>query len=264
MSRTLEAGEKTMNKPLLMAAIATLLSTPAFAQAPLTNDKSPSVPDSSEDVDAEKTPERKERHRHDRRGKRHRIKRMDANKDGQISNEEAKGRLAENFDEIDSDADGQLTKEELQAFGKARMLERAEKRFAETDTNQDGQLSKEEVGDRLQLKFDEIDTNADGQLSADELKAFAEKRREELKERRFEAGEDQRKPRKRGPRGRRGGKDDMIKRLDTDKDGQISKDEAQGKLAELFNEIDADADGQLTKEELKMYMEEKRIEQEAE
>ncbi len=52
------------------------------------------------------------------------IKKLDTNKDGLISKEEAKKgerkRISENFDKIDSDSDGFITLEELKAMRKKK------------------------------------------------------------------------------------------------------------------------------------------------
>jgi Ca2+-binding EF-hand superfamily protein len=53
--------------------------------------------------------------------------RVDTNKDGMVSREEANAnapRLAKDFDKVDADHNGQITREELEAAGKARMAER--------------------------------------------------------------------------------------------------------------------------------------------
>jgi Ca2+-binding EF-hand superfamily protein len=53
--------------------------------------------------------------------------RVDTNKDGMVSREEANlhaPRLAQDFDKVDADGNGQVTREELEAAGKARMAER--------------------------------------------------------------------------------------------------------------------------------------------
>jgi len=43
---------------------------------------------------------------------------------------------------------------------------------------------------------------------------------------------------------------DMIARMDTDKDGKLSKSEVKGRLLESFATIDTDEDGFITEEEL--------------
>jgi Ca2+-binding EF-hand superfamily protein len=49
---------------------------------------------------------------------------------------------------------------------------------------------------------------------------------------------------------------DAFARLDTDKDGKISREEAKGgpRLASRFNEIDAGKDGFITRAELKSFL----------
>jgi hypothetical protein len=42
----------------------------------------------------------------------------------------------------------------------------------------------------------------------------------------------------------------IVARMDTNKDGAIQKDEAQGRLADAFDMIDANHDGKITAEEL--------------
>lgn len=48
------------------------------------------------------------------------IKKMDANEDGKLSNDEVKGPLKENFQKVDSNKDGYITEEELIAAKKDR------------------------------------------------------------------------------------------------------------------------------------------------
>lgn len=56
-----------------------------------------------------------------------------------------------------------------------------------------------------------------------------------------------------GPTGQGGGRDPMAN--DADGDGKLSRDEAQGRIAENFDEIDADADGFLDLEEINAWRE---------
>lgn len=102
-----------------------------------------------------------------------------------------------NFEEVDANADGLLSTEELQAHREAR--------FAATDTDGSGSLSRDEIEARmlatqddrrarfLDRMFERRDANADGQLTLDEMAS-----------------------------GRTG---KMFERADTDGDGQISRAE---------------------------------------
>ena len=85
--------------------------------------------------------------------------------------------MLENFDQIDSDGDGQLTQAELQT---AHQNARAS-RFERADLNGSGGLDADElqsVYDKtgrcstLIDNFGAIDENGDGELSADEISAY--------------------------------------------------------------------------------------------
>jgi Ca2+-binding EF-hand superfamily protein len=96
---------------------------------------------------------------------------MDKNADGVISRDEAAAfpRLVKHFDQIDTNHDGNISKEEMKA---AHALKQA-KHLKSMDVNNDGMISREEAANspRLVKHFDRIDTNKDGLLSKEELVA---------------------------------------------------------------------------------------------
>src|SRR5262245_7103249 len=113
------------------------------------------------------------------------LERMDKNKDGKISRDEAQGRIKENFDRIDTNKDGFLDREELLrmartvaangqskgpgGFGPAN----ANEEFDALDKNADGRLTREELtGTRYYDLFDRIDRNKDGKIDPKEWEAF--------------------------------------------------------------------------------------------
>ena len=101
------------------------------------------------------------------------------------------------FQQLDTDGNGEITKEEMQA--------RMAARFAEADTDGDGKLSLDEMqakarqraDDRAKWMLEKFDADGDGFLSAEEMP----------------------KPK------REGGMDKMFERADTDKSGGISEEE---------------------------------------
>ena len=121
------------------------------------------------------------------------FKNADADGNGTLSRAEVEKslpRLAKKFDQIDTNKDGQLTRDELKAGKKTRKHAhkkehtdrhaRAAERFKHADTNGDAKISRAEAemnAPRLAKKFDAIDANKDGQLTQDELRAYREAKR---------------------------------------------------------------------------------------
>ena len=113
------------------------------------------------------------------------IKKLDTDGSGGISAEEAKGPLAKNFDRIDKDGNGEITKNELaKARKKMRKPKGAnpENYFTKLDTDGNGGISKEEADGRMLEKFDTLDTDNSGEITMDELREAAEERKEKRKE----------------------------------------------------------------------------------
>jgi Ca2+-binding EF-hand superfamily protein len=148
---------------------------------------------------------------------------LDADADGFVSREEARNapRLSQDFDAVDSNKDGRLSRDELHAHRVAKGGDG----LARLDTNKDGSISRDEAktAPRLSANFDALDSNKDGLLSHDELRSVWAGRRHHH-----------------GPR------------MDTNGDGLISRDEAKGApmLSQQFDAIDANKDGSLSRDEL--------------
>ncbi len=117
------------------------------------------------------------------------LERMDANKDGKISKDEARGPIAENFDRIDTNKDGFIDKAELRRMvarnmamaggGPAAAGGAMAPDFDALDKNADGRLTREELkGTPWHDKFDEIDTNGDGKIDKKEFAAYLKKQAE--------------------------------------------------------------------------------------
>lgn len=74
--------------------------------------------------------------------------RHDTNQDGQLTREELQAALASDFASRDTDGDGTITVAERQAAMEARRAEAMSQRFAALDTNSDGSLSADEFSAR--------------------------------------------------------------------------------------------------------------------
>jgi Ca2+-binding EF-hand superfamily protein len=122
------------------------------------------------------------------------FKKADADGNGTLSRaevEKSMPRLAKKFDQIDTNKDGQLSRDEMKGWkkthkhahkkgNKADRQAKAAERFKHADTNGDGKISRAEAeknAPRLAKKFDAIDANKDGQLTPDELRAYREAKR---------------------------------------------------------------------------------------
>jgi hypothetical protein len=109
----------------------------------------------------------------------HDVLRADADGDGRVSRAEATAagseRAGEWFDKLDLDKDGYVTSDEIKQARATRhgdMKQKMEERFKNADTNADGQLSLDEVQanlPRLADRFSALDTDKDGLLSKEEL-----------------------------------------------------------------------------------------------
>jgi len=124
------------------------------------------------------------------------LERMDTNKDGKISKEEARGPLANNFDRFDTNKDGYLDRSELrqaakqflaaQRAGPAKENPRAGPKFDDFDAldrNADGRLTRAELKDTpYEAVFDQIDTNKDGKIDKKEFETYLQKQAERKKD----------------------------------------------------------------------------------
>lgn len=100
---------------------------------------------------------------------------IDTNRDGGISREEAAAapRLAEHFAEIDADRDGRVVPAELKNYAKTHRGKGMDK----LDTNQDGVITRDEAAKskKMASRFDAADADKDGRLTEQEAKALKAK-----------------------------------------------------------------------------------------
>lgn len=108
---------------------------------------------------------------------------IDTNKDGNISKEEVQAAKAAAFAEIDTNQDGEISQTEMAAHREAKReemrlkmeTERFSKMKEKLDTNKDGRITQDEfVSDDMPL-FDHLDTDNDGIVTAAERSAMKER-----------------------------------------------------------------------------------------
>jgi Ca2+-binding EF-hand superfamily protein len=134
--------------------------------------------------------------------------------------------------------------------GLARLLSLTPEEFIKRfDKNKDGFLTKDELPPRLAAIFERADQNKDGKLDANEVDQMLRALRQRLTPDANKGG----KPANNPEVGRR--VDEIFTRLDTNKDGKISRDEAKGPLQTYFDQIDVNKDGFLDKAEVRRAVE---------
>jgi len=186
------------------------------------------------------------------------IERLDTDKNGKVSLDEVKANASAAFKAFDADGNGAVSKEEIKArhaaFKEARKAVRdaadadkdkarealraggpyrlpgAGKMFDRTDTDKSGTLSKAEVLASAEKMFERRDSNKDGVIdTADARPGKGEWHHGKHGEKRAEG---------------------MLKRLDTDKDGKVSKDEMLAHATQTFQKRDRNGDGFITADEM--------------
>jgi hypothetical protein len=156
-----------------------------------------------------------------------------------LTRADVQSRVDQRFGRLDADRDGFVTQAEIRAQAEARRAERQARRgerraqlFARLDANRDGSISREEFENRPQLR---------GGDREDRRAARGERRGERF-------------ARHGGPRGGRGA---LMARfgarafaaLDADRDGRVSRAEANARALARFDRVDANRDGTITLDE---------------
>lgn len=90
---------------------------------------------------------------------------------------EAGPRTLPSFEQLDRDGNGQVTPEEIRAFGEARR--------AEMEAKRDDRMQEHAalMGDRTSRMFDRVDANDDGVVDAEEYAAFTDRMAERMEKR---------------------------------------------------------------------------------
>jgi Ca2+-binding EF-hand superfamily protein len=172
------------------------------------------------------------------------LERLDVNKDGKISKDEARGPLGEGFDRLDANRDGALSEEELRrmagrrpdggppggAPGIRRSVPQLEEQFGRLDANSDGRLTKEEMSDGQRQTFGRMLERAGGSITKEQFVRMAQDGQPGF-----------------GPPV--GGRPPLFVALDADDDGELSTSEIEAASKALLT-LDRNEDGKLSREEL--------------
>ena len=114
------------------------------------------------------------------------------------------------------------------------------------DANKDGVIDQSEFLASRDKWFADLDTNKDGFVTADELKAFGDKMHAEwAKKHADQAASDADKVGK-----KRDFSERILNRVDTDKDGKISKAEFDAAGQQMFAKLDENKDGKIEGNEM--------------
>lgn len=112
---------------------------------------------------------------------------LDADKDGKVTKEELAANRAAKFAEADADKDGKLSADEMIAMRDkaeaARKAEMAKAMIARIDTDKDGFVSAAEMDamPMMDKMFDRVDDNSDGAISKEEMEAVQARMGESMK-----------------------------------------------------------------------------------
>lgn len=96
---------------------------------------------------------------------------LDADGDGQVTKAELEAHRTQMFTSADANGDGKLSVEEMQAEVQKKANDRVTEMFARHDSNNDGFLTTDEMPKprRAGMMFDRIDADGNGSLSEQEF-----------------------------------------------------------------------------------------------
>jgi Ca2+-binding EF-hand superfamily protein len=100
----------------------------------------------------------------------HMLERFDTNKDGQITREEVEAARKAHFASFDTDKDGALSQGEFRSMMAERLDEMAKRGFERMDSNKNGKIEPGEQRHSPARRIGRLDGNWDGVVTAEELR----------------------------------------------------------------------------------------------
>lgn len=162
---------------------------------------------------------------------------FDSNEDKIVTLDELNEGSAKRFTQMDVDGNNIVSAEEFKTYIKQRRQERRQARFKMMDSNSDGAVSEGEYTDyklkKAKRRFMSMDANKDGVINNDEF----------TQHKRYRHG-----GKRKHYRGKR-----FFSKLDTNGDGQVTREESISAWSNWFKRIDADNDQIVTADEVKEY-----------
>lgn len=145
---------------------------------------------------------------------------LDVNDDDVLTSDELPAVLMDRIAAVDLDADGTISRDEIDVALSSIVPARFGTRFGSLDDNGDGAITVDEVNDSIWDRLLPADADVDGAVTEQELEIY----RDSLPPRQF-------------------------RRLDDNGDGVITEDEVNEQIWERLAEFDGDVDGAITPEE---------------
>lgn len=204
---------------------------------------------------------------------------FDTNQDDIVTLDEFNAASTKRFDKMDANADGVIKKEEFRDYVSGRKQARRDERFQSADSNQDGQLSLDEFLNRKKQRaeqhFKTMDLNNDGVVTKEEF-VSGKGHRDGAKNMHHDGGKmcDESKQGSHhdwkghhegmsdhhdGMQGHHGDKqghhggNGFFAKIDSNADGEVTREESQTAWLGWFKRIDANNDGTVTAEEVRNY-----------
>jgi Ca2+-binding EF-hand superfamily protein len=166
------------------------------------------------------------------------VQRLDTAGNGYVTKDEYLVAAQNRFARLDSNSDGRLTPDELASSherhggnaaktGSARATF-GQKRFDKLDTNHDGVISKDEFLAEAAARFAQFDTAGNGKVTAAEIEGAPKTQDRAVRI-----------------------ADRFVKRMDTNGDGVVTRDEFVAAAKARFARLDKNADGYLDADEMR-------------